>query len=430
MVFRIPEGTIKIDANQYAGNDEITLLIFPDSLVEIGYGAFKDCPKIEGITWGAGISEIGDMAFMGCPSLKELNMPSTVKRIGYAAFMDCKSLTYIEFEDSDYIDINGSAFRNCPSLTCAILPNGLKKIGQDSINMLQPYVREHGVSFDNIVFHKLSPDRLLMVSKDSFQIVFYNLLINAIKYAKPNSELSIDISAEESYGNLFVRIQDYGIGIKLEDLNNVFLYGYRSPSAKRISAVGNGFGLYVAKQILQTHDCKISITNNDNPTTFEIEIPNSLFATDINNKESNKPKTILWLDDNIESSVLRPYIDEFHENGVTIVKAKNPDDLSHITDSDWSSLSAIILDVIMPTGDKIDIYQSSGGFKTGFIVLQNLLNDKKLNNVPKIVFSVVDDMEIIEFCKNNRIPVLKKQDYMFDTFIKKVIDIISNYRRE
>ena len=198
--------------------------------------------------------------------------------------------------------------------------------------------------------------------------------------------------------------------------------------AKDTTLVRTALGLYVAKEILQAYDCIIRITNNYNPTTFEIEIPNSLFVADINNKESDKSKTILWIDDEINTSSLRPYLDEFGENGVSIVKVKNLDALNHIIDSVWSSLSVIILDIIMPPGENIGLNRAKGGLQTGLIVLENLLNDERLNNVPKIVFSNINVFEIKAFCKKNNIPILRKSDYASDEFIKKVDEIISDYR--
>ena len=38
-------------------------------------------------------------------------------------------------------------------------------------------------------------------------------------------------------------------------------------------------------------------------------------------------KQILWIDDDIKSSILRPYVDEFFDNGYSILKVKNPDDI-------------------------------------------------------------------------------------------------------
>lgn len=135
-----------------------------------------------------------------------------------------------------------------------------------------------------------------------------------------------------------------------------------------------------------------------------------------------KTKRILWIDDDIESSILRPYLDELYEKGFAVEKVKNPDDLSRITDDVWSSISAIIIDVIMPTGE-IDNALAKGGMKTGFIVLKNLLNNEKLKNIKKIVFSIVNDVDILNFCHSNDIPILSKQEYMFDSFVEKINEL-------
>lgn len=147
-----------------------------------------------------------------------------------------------------------------------------------SINVIRPFAREHKVTFDNIVIRTRLPNRDLLIDKSAFLIVFYNLLTNAIKYIKRDSDLSVEISAEETRNSLVIRVQDYGIGIKQEDLDRIFYLGYRGVHAQKTNAEGYGIGLYVVKQILDDYNCHISITSNLNPTTFEIEIPNSLFV--------------------------------------------------------------------------------------------------------------------------------------------------------
>lgn len=141
-------------------------------------------------------------------------------------------------------------------------------------------------------------------------------------------------------------------------------------------------------------------------------------------------KRVLWIDDDIESSALRPYIDELYENEFVVEKIKNPDDLDNISDDDWTSFSAILIDVIMPTGYNIDCNQAKDGMQTGFIVLKKLIDKEQLKTVPLIIFTIVEDMEIIDFCNDHNISLLNKQDYMFDTFVEKIIELTSNEKEQ
>ena len=47
-----------------------------------------------------------------------------------------------------------------------------------------------------------------------------------------------------------------------------------------------------------------------------------------------------------------------------------------------------------------------------------------LNHAKKIVFTIVEDSEIMNFCKEEGIPYLKKNDYVSDTFEKKIEDLL------
>ena len=134
-------------------------------------------------------------------------------------------------------------------------------------------------------------------------------------------------------------------------------------------------------------------------------------------------KQILWIDDDIKSSILRPYVDEFFDNGYSILKVKNPDDIEENL-KDPQGIIAIIIDVSMPTGETVDFHKAKGGLHTGFIVLKRLLDKEELNHAKKIVFTIVEDSEIMNFCKEVGIPYLKKNDYVSDTFEKKIEDLL------
>jgi CheY-like chemotaxis protein len=136
-------------------------------------------------------------------------------------------------------------------------------------------------------------------------------------------------------------------------------------------------------------------------------------------------KNILWIDDGIESSALRPYIDEFNENGFTIIRAANPDECDEILNS-RQDFQCIIVDISMPLGQTIKYGEAKGGFLTGLVVLKKIVDNPKVKNVKKIVFTIVENnADVREYCTNNHIEYLEKQRYLADTFVAKVKDILS-----
>ncbi|MBQ6706066.1 MAG: leucine-rich repeat domain-containing protein [Clostridia bacterium] len=67
------------------GCQNITSIILPDGLEEIGYKAFADCSALKEINIPNSVKEIGERAFHGCVSLVELTIPKSVTKIGEKA---------------------------------------------------------------------------------------------------------------------------------------------------------------------------------------------------------------------------------------------------------------------------------------------------------------------------------------------------------
>ena len=81
-----------------------------------------------------------------------------------------------------------------------------------------------------------------------------NLLSNAIKFSHSNSSVTVFTGLEErEEGDTVIKIlvQDYGIGIRQEDQNNLFLPFSKSKdsASAKLNPNGNGLGLYMSKQI-------------------------------------------------------------------------------------------------------------------------------------------------------------------------------------
>ena len=138
-------------------------------------------------------------------------------------------------------------------------------------------------------------------------------------------------------------------------------------------------------------------------------------------------KKILWIDDDINRFSLMPYVDVFKEKGFTIIGAENPDESNEIL-SLQHDFQCIIVDISMPLGESIQFGEAKGGMQTGFVILEKLKENSALENVKKVVFTIVDDAGVREYCKNQTppIPYLQKHRYLTDAFVEKIEDIINN----
>ena len=84
----------------------------PDSVMEIGTGAFSSCTYLEEVYIPDSVMKIGDYAFCDCDSLKNIHIPNSVTKIGDGEFSWCESLVNVHIPDS-VTEIGDSAFFNC-----------------------------------------------------------------------------------------------------------------------------------------------------------------------------------------------------------------------------------------------------------------------------------------------------------------------------
>ncbi len=105
--------------------------------------------------------------------------------------------------------------------------------------------------------------------------VFSNLIENAIKYSPEKSHITV--STNERDGFVVVEVQDDGLGIPRDELNNIFLKFYRSKDVKTSKIKGSGLGLYLAKYFVELHQGTISVESGVKMgSSFIVELPTGL----------------------------------------------------------------------------------------------------------------------------------------------------------
>ena len=107
----------------------------------------------------------------------------------------------------------------------------------------------------------------LWVDKSAIERVFYNLIVNAVKYGKPNS--TIHVYPRRTTRGYAVDIRNEGMGIRLEDSENIFRPFFRSIEAEQ-KKMGLGLGLYIARVLMRKHGGDLRLTSNSDPTVFSM----------------------------------------------------------------------------------------------------------------------------------------------------------------
>ncbi len=99
------------------GRKDLTEVILPDSLTQIGNRAFKYCSDLESLVIPAGVTRIGAEAFSGCFRLKTLELPEGLRSIGDGAFSGCgvRSMTL----PASVTELGANPFSDCDELFVA-----------------------------------------------------------------------------------------------------------------------------------------------------------------------------------------------------------------------------------------------------------------------------------------------------------------------
>lgn len=116
-------------------------------------------------------------------------------------------------------------------------------------------------------------DLKLFFDRKSFEIIVSNLLDNALKYTVED-EPEIIIQATTKMGEFNLSVEDNGLGIPSEHLDQVFNRFYRVPISEIHHKKGFGLGLYLVQQLLKAHDSKIIVKSEEGVgSEFVIRIP-------------------------------------------------------------------------------------------------------------------------------------------------------------
>lgn len=132
----IPDGVKSIggdpDNSIFQGTETtVVSVVIPDSVTEIGEGAFLNCRQLQEVTMGNGVTQINGFAFFGCSQLKSVKLSENLQEIGRKAFCFCESLETLDLPASLRI-IEREAFGNCSSLKSMKIPDGVRYIPMDT----------------------------------------------------------------------------------------------------------------------------------------------------------------------------------------------------------------------------------------------------------------------------------------------------------
>ncbi len=145
----------------------------------------------------------------------------------------------------------------------------LNDIVEKTLNILSYQIRMEGFKVEL----NLSPEEhLISADSDAVVQVLTNLIGNAMKFSVNQKYISISSFHSENF--FCVEIRDKGIGIKPEDLKNLFKPFFRSRIAGNKKIGGTGLGLSIIKHVMDAHKGKIEVESvPDEGTSVILKFP-------------------------------------------------------------------------------------------------------------------------------------------------------------
>jgi signal transduction histidine kinase/ligand-binding sensor domain-containing protein/DNA-binding response OmpR family regulator len=225
----------------------------------------------------------------------------------------------------------------------------------------------------------------IVADKEKLEIVFYNLLSNALKYTPGNGKIVFRIT--ETPNTIEATISDNGQGIPSHVGDKLFEKYYRVKEKEVFAKPGFGIGLYLVKQFIEKHKGEVNYTSTAGEgTSFTISLhKGSMHFGDMAIAETEVESDHL-VDEIAAGNVHEEEAGQQKTDGLESIVSERPSIL--ITD-DNAQMRSYLAQV----------------FQTGFIVQQAGSGEEGIKMAkqcqPDIIISdvVMQDSTGIDFCK-------------------------------
>lgn len=125
---------------------------------------------------------------------------------------------------------------------------------------------------DITVINNLSQTLTCWVDRDQLEVIFRNIISNAVKFT-PDGGL-IEIDGKLGRDTLTVSVRDTGVGMSAEQVENLFAPGRVNTTRGTNKEPGTGIGLILAKEMVAANSGDIRVESEpDKGSTFLITVP-------------------------------------------------------------------------------------------------------------------------------------------------------------
>jgi len=140
---------------------------------------------------------------------------------------------------------------------------------EEAVERIRHFASERGTS---VQFSKDGPVPLRADPED-LQLVWSNLLENAVRYSPQGSSIEITLACTNG-GPAQITVQDHGPGIPAEELPHIFERFYRGDPSRNRATGGFGLGLAIAKAMVEAYGGTIQAESTPGEgTRMTVQLP-------------------------------------------------------------------------------------------------------------------------------------------------------------
>ncbi len=144
----------------------------------------------------------------------------------------------------------------------------LSMVARTAMDTMRPYAIQRDVKLN---LHHDGPV-MLKADAEEMEIIFNNLISNAIKYNKHGG--TVDFTIEPRDGCMNIRVVDTGIGMTSLEIEKIFDDFVRIKNDKTKNISGSGLGLSIVKKLIDNYAGKIEVSSiTDQGSTFDVTLP-------------------------------------------------------------------------------------------------------------------------------------------------------------
>lgn len=268
------------------------------------------------------------------------------------------------------------------------------------------------------IFSSSHPTIPVNIDIVKIETVLNNLLSNACKYTPEGGSVLMTLDRDDHGRQLLIKVSDTGIGIPREEQPFAFQRYFESSRTKSGGYDSTGIGLSVIKKYVEMHGGQVSLSSDEDGTTFSILLPCLADSTPSAagtpgapvDEDSDKP-LIAIVDDNAQicnflESLLK---DDYRcvcshngKSGLKLCKDVIPD--------------LIISDVLMPVMDGLEMCRQIRQFPP-------------LSTIPIILLTAKDDHQTEQKSIGLGIDVFLPKPFEVPTLTARVSQLLGNKKR-